>query len=224
MLDLFDQLIGACEQRWGDGQTGRLGWVEVDEGQEPQQLLDRSVGGISALEDAIHIGGGVTPIRHHIGSTAHEHPFTVSKLNALTVGRRYSIANAVIFARCAKIIEGRWKNRACGPSRAMVAKVSSKSAGFDTGTAGREAPGAVLHLKGCERSDVLGVVDDAWAAACRRVGRACQDPGDNVTSGRIPRLGKCQRLAVVGLTYLVGPMGRDAIVARLVHAVEDESG
>ena len=45
-----------------------------------------------------------------------------------------------------------------------------------------------------------------------------------MTSGGIPRLGKCQRLAVVGLTKLVEPMGRDAIVARLVHAVEKQSG
>ena len=45
-----------------------------------------------------------------------------------------------------------------------------------------------------------------------------------MTSGRIPRLGKCQRLAVVGLTNLVEPMGRDAVVARLVHAVEEQSG
>ena len=39
-----------------------------------------------------------------------------------------------------------------------------------------------------------------------------------------PWLGKCQRLAVVSLTNLVEPMGCDAIVARLVHAVKEQSG
>ena len=38
----------------------------------------------------------------------------------------------------------------------------------------------------------------------------------------MPRLGKCQRLAAAGLTNLVEPMGGDAIVARLVHAVEEQ--
>src|SRR5262249_60129710 len=75
-----------------------------------------------------------------------------------------------------------------------------------------------------ERNILVAMAKCSWAAACRHVGRACQDPGGNVTSGRIPRLGKCQRLAVVGLINLVEPMGRDAIVARLVHAVEEQSG
>ena len=45
---------------------------------------------------------------------------------------------------------------------------------------------------------------------CRRVGRACQDPGGIVTSGRIPRLSN--RWAAM------------LIVARRVHAVEEQSG
>jgi len=88
-------------------------------------------------------------------------------------------------------------------------------------------PGSLLcsqKIVSIERYIVVAMAKCSWAAACRRVARACQDPGGNVTSGRIPRFGKCQRLGVVGLTKLVEPMGRDAIVARLVHAVGEQSG
>src|SRR5882672_5674736 len=47
----FDDLVGAGEDRWRDGEAERLGGLEIDHQLEGRRLLDREIGGLGALED-----------------------------------------------------------------------------------------------------------------------------------------------------------------------------
>ena len=57
--DLFDDLIGAGEERLGNRQPERLGSLEVDDQLECRWLLHRKIAGLFALEDAADIGAGL---------------------------------------------------------------------------------------------------------------------------------------------------------------------
>jgi len=56
--DLFDHLVGAGEQRGRNGNSKGFGCLEIDDQLEFRRLLDRKVGGLLTLEDAIDIGCG----------------------------------------------------------------------------------------------------------------------------------------------------------------------
>src|SRR5215469_695171 len=64
---LFDDLVGAAEQRVWDGEAERLGGLEVDDELELCRLLDWQIGRLRTLQDLVHIGCGtpvhVTPVR-----------------------------------------------------------------------------------------------------------------------------------------------------------------
>jgi hypothetical protein len=49
----LDHLVGGGQQRFRDGKAERLGGFEVDHQFELGRLLNRQIGGASALEDAI---------------------------------------------------------------------------------------------------------------------------------------------------------------------------
>ena len=55
LRQLFDHLIGAVEQRWWDGETERLGGLEVDHKLEFARRLDRQISGTLPLEDSIDV-------------------------------------------------------------------------------------------------------------------------------------------------------------------------
>src|SRR5215469_7897035 len=48
---LFDDLVGAGEDRGWHSQTERLGGLEIDNQLECRRALDRQIGGLGALED-----------------------------------------------------------------------------------------------------------------------------------------------------------------------------
>ena len=48
---LFDDLVGAGEDRWRDRQAERFGGYEIDDQLECRRLLDRKIGRLGALED-----------------------------------------------------------------------------------------------------------------------------------------------------------------------------
>src|SRR6516225_12278112 len=54
----LDHLVGAGEQSWCHRETERSRCLEINDQLELRRLLDRKVGGLLALEDAIDIGCG----------------------------------------------------------------------------------------------------------------------------------------------------------------------
>src|SRR6266481_6040872 len=64
----FDDLVGAGEDRWRDGEAKRLGGVEVDDQLEGRRLLDRQVGGLGALEDPSGVNADLAPDADTAGS------------------------------------------------------------------------------------------------------------------------------------------------------------
>src|SRR5262249_19899413 len=55
---LFDHLVGGGEQSWWHSETERSRCLEINDQLELARLLDRKVGGLLVLEDAIDIGCG----------------------------------------------------------------------------------------------------------------------------------------------------------------------
>jgi len=51
VIRLFDDLLGAGEDRWRDRQAERLGGIEIDHQLEGRRLLDRQIGRLRALQD-----------------------------------------------------------------------------------------------------------------------------------------------------------------------------
>ena len=71
MCDLLDHLIGAGEQRWGNGQPECPGGPEIDYKLELRRLLHWQVAGLLAAEDAIDVRcrlpgllSGINAVRH----------------------------------------------------------------------------------------------------------------------------------------------------------------
>jgi hypothetical protein len=59
-------VIGACQERWWDGETEVLGGLEVDDQLELGGLLYRKVGRLRALEDLIDEDGTVPKQREEV--------------------------------------------------------------------------------------------------------------------------------------------------------------
>src|SRR5438552_13134964 len=55
-MALFDDLVGAGENRRRHGQAERVGGLEVDDQLEPRRLLDRQFGQLGAVEDLSGVG------------------------------------------------------------------------------------------------------------------------------------------------------------------------
>ena len=54
----LNQLISLCDEERRHFETKRLGGLEIDHQLELRRLLDGQVGGLGALEDLVHVGGG----------------------------------------------------------------------------------------------------------------------------------------------------------------------
>src|SRR5215831_5251346 len=68
----LDHLVGAGEERFGDGQPERLGGSQVDHELELGRLLDRDVAWLRAAQNLIDILGGAAPQFHIDGSVGYE--------------------------------------------------------------------------------------------------------------------------------------------------------
>ena len=58
---LFDHLVGSREHRGRHGKAERLGSLEIDHKVKLGGLLDRQVGGLTTLQDFMHVEGAAPP-------------------------------------------------------------------------------------------------------------------------------------------------------------------
>src|SRR5262249_23954404 len=65
---LFDDLVGAQQNRWGYGKTERLGGLEVDDHLKFCRQLNGKVRRLRAAQNAIDISGGPTNNVYLVGS------------------------------------------------------------------------------------------------------------------------------------------------------------
>src|SRR5262245_19480652 len=72
---LLDDLVGAGEKPWRDGEAKRLSCLEVNREYEPRRLLDRQIGDGGALQDAVDLAGRAPHQRLDIGPVGHEAAF-----------------------------------------------------------------------------------------------------------------------------------------------------
>src|SRR5439155_22135231 len=57
VLDSFNDLIRPQQERWRDREAERLRGLHIEDQLELRRLLDREVGGLGALENAIRVHG-----------------------------------------------------------------------------------------------------------------------------------------------------------------------
>jgi len=67
---LFDDLVGAGENRWRHGEAELLGGLEVDHQLEGRRLLDRQIGGLLALENPSGVNASLAKGRSDAGPIA----------------------------------------------------------------------------------------------------------------------------------------------------------
>src|SRR5262245_17814284 len=67
---LFDDLIGACDQRQGYRDTKRLGGFEIDRHFERRWLNDRELGRLLTFEDPSNVNAGLVPCITPAGAVA----------------------------------------------------------------------------------------------------------------------------------------------------------
>jgi len=68
----LDHLVGAQHDRWGYGKTERRGGLAVQDHFKIGRKLHREIARLLAAQDAIHIGGGTTPVVYHVGSAGEQ--------------------------------------------------------------------------------------------------------------------------------------------------------
>src|SRR6516164_3922768 len=73
---LFDDLVGAQQNRWGYGKTERVGSLAVHDHLELGRKLHREIARLLAAQDAIHIGGGATPGVYPVDSVGEQAAFS----------------------------------------------------------------------------------------------------------------------------------------------------
>jgi hypothetical protein len=69
---LVDHLVGPCEQRFWDGESERLGSLEVDHQLKLCRLLHWEVTWLGALENLVHVGRGAPKQVADARSVGHE--------------------------------------------------------------------------------------------------------------------------------------------------------
>src|SRR6516165_5107985 len=87
---LFDHLVGAGEQRWGNGEAERFGCVQIDDQFELGGRLHRKLARLRALENTVDVDGGASKQIHKVDAVRHQTPFFYGK----TIGRnaRYTVS------------------------------------------------------------------------------------------------------------------------------------
>src|SRR5215475_3458044 len=68
----LDDLIGAQQQRWRDGEAERLGGLEIDHQLEFRRLLDGQIAGNHTLENSIYVVSGTAKQVSNIQSVGHQ--------------------------------------------------------------------------------------------------------------------------------------------------------
>src|SRR5262249_20549198 len=81
---LFDHLVGKCEQRVRYVEPHRPCGVQIEREHEARRLLDRQVGGFSALEDAIDQRRPTLEKLAPVRSIRHQAPFALTRLAPVT--------------------------------------------------------------------------------------------------------------------------------------------
>ena len=70
--NLIDHLVGECEQQIRHGEAQRPGGLKIDDQLVLDWSLDRQVGGLLALEDAVDVAGRPPIIIEHVISIGQE--------------------------------------------------------------------------------------------------------------------------------------------------------
>src|SRR6266700_4145248 len=65
---LFKYLVGAQQKRFGNREAERLGASQIDYQLEARRLLHRKIARLSALENLVHVGGGVANNFANVGT------------------------------------------------------------------------------------------------------------------------------------------------------------
>jgi len=94
---LFDDLVGAGEDRWRHCKAERLRGLEVDDQLEPGWLLDRKIGRLGALEDLSGVNSSLAPGIGEAWSVADqaagrgEFPSLVNRWNGIPRRQRHEL-------------------------------------------------------------------------------------------------------------------------------------
>ena len=87
---LFDLLVGAQQNRWGYGETERLGGLEVQDHFKFCRQLNGQLRRLRAAQDAIDIGGGTAKAIYQVGSVGEQ--ATAPDKERLRIDRRYVVS------------------------------------------------------------------------------------------------------------------------------------
>src|SRR6516165_3943818 len=87
---LFDDLVGAQQNRWGYLKAQRRGGPAVHDHLELGRELHREIARLLAEQNAIHIGGGTTKEVYRVGSVGEQS--AVSRIVRLRIDRRYVVS------------------------------------------------------------------------------------------------------------------------------------
>jgi hypothetical protein len=71
---LFDDLVGAGEDRWRHGQPERFGGLEIDDQLEVGRLVDGQIGGLGAVEDLSEVNASLMIGSGEAGPVADQAP------------------------------------------------------------------------------------------------------------------------------------------------------
>jgi hypothetical protein len=70
--NLFNHLVGECEQSRRNGDAEHGGGLDVEDQLELARLYDRQVGGLRTLDDAASVRAGLAPRIVNVGSITHQ--------------------------------------------------------------------------------------------------------------------------------------------------------
>src|SRR5215831_11406478 len=87
---LFDDLGGAQQNRWGYGKAECLGGLAVQDHLKFCRELHREIARLLAAQDAIHIGGGTTVVVSRVESVGEQ--TAVSDKLRIRIDRRYVVS------------------------------------------------------------------------------------------------------------------------------------
>ena len=89
---LFDYFVGACEQRSRQDKIKRLRGLEINHQPVCSRRLDRKIGGLLALQNAINVAGGTPVLVDEISPIRDQ--TTGDDGSAVGIDRRQFVANS----------------------------------------------------------------------------------------------------------------------------------